>query len=408
MKLALLALAALVAASPAAAARTRAPAPTAGRLALMPLPKEQLGAIAAGLEIELGSGTTSNTRAADESLDPNDTAMQLNRAGRIVGYELAYHDVAGESIARGRGRYGVQTWVSLYRSAAEADAALTKDVADLTRYRGRYVANGVHLDAAGTFKPYGPGARATGMSETARLGKARVYETDVEFRTGSILAGVSIGRADKRSTRGDARKLARLLARRIVQVQAGHVHGPPEHVPAVARAGRPPAGRTSLAPMCLALGDLPAGTPLTTADYVADDASIAKYACEFASFRIGGSTVAKLTTDVRLYRSPEEGLGSFREIDLLYSSDALAHVLQEQLGSATVVEVRKRLDLGDDALLAIVHATVGGRQVRLIQVLIHVGPVVGSLNIFGLASDLKYADVEPYADLFAKRIEDGL
>jgi hypothetical protein len=97
-------------------------------------------------------------------------------------------------------------------------------------------------------------------------------------------------------------------------------------------------------------------------------------------------------------------------LGLIFLSDALPHLYRQEFGPRSAVELQKRLDLGDDALVTIARVPVaGGRaQARVVQVMIHDGPVVGLLTIVGLASDLKYADVEPYAAVFAKRIDDGL
>ena len=95
---------------------------TNGQLALMVLPKSQLGPTGRGLEVKIGSGVQSNAAAAEDTLDPKDTGPQLGRGGRISGYSLEYDELAFQGLKRGSGMLAVGTSVDLFTSAAAADA----------------------------------------------------------------------------------------------------------------------------------------------------------------------------------------------------------------------------------------------------------------------------------------------
>src|ERR671924_2357127 len=68
-------------------------------LATMVLPKGDLGRFGEGLAVDADSGPENNREAAENSLDPRDTARTLRQAGRLAGYELSYSDPAGSGYA---------------------------------------------------------------------------------------------------------------------------------------------------------------------------------------------------------------------------------------------------------------------------------------------------------------------
>ena len=109
-------LAALTAVLAATSLGASASGATRAQLALMVLPRSELGAGARGLDVAIGSGYLSNAVAGSRTLDPNDTEPQLDRAGRVTGYSLGYLDVAYASLARGAGLIAVESDVDLYRS----------------------------------------------------------------------------------------------------------------------------------------------------------------------------------------------------------------------------------------------------------------------------------------------------
>jgi hypothetical protein len=58
------------------------------QLAVMVVPRDQLGAIAKGLDLDDDSGPYGNKEAAEDTIDRRDTAASLRAAGRVGGYEL--------------------------------------------------------------------------------------------------------------------------------------------------------------------------------------------------------------------------------------------------------------------------------------------------------------------------------
>src|SRR3954468_18328612 len=161
----------------AGAASAVTPAATSAQLALMVLPKSQLGAAARGLDVKIGAGVQTNAAAADDTLDPHDTAGQLARGGRISGYSLEYDEIAFQRLRRGKGVLAVGSAVDQFRSAAAAKAYDAKQLRDGEHYDGKYVDAGFRLSDWHTSPAKGLGRDAVLIRETLRLGSERFYGT---------------------------------------------------------------------------------------------------------------------------------------------------------------------------------------------------------------------------------------
>ena len=72
---------------------------TRGQMALMPLPKQSLGARAIALPLDPSSGIVTNADAADDA-SPGVTTATFERLGRITGYTLDYNDAAGKALTK--------------------------------------------------------------------------------------------------------------------------------------------------------------------------------------------------------------------------------------------------------------------------------------------------------------------
>jgi len=184
-------------------------------LALMVVPRGELGAAAAGLQVELLSGETTNARAADDSFDPNDTEATITRAGRVAGYTLLYGDPSFSALRRAKGRIDLGSALDLFKTAAQAQAYEAKSLRDLRRVRGRNL-DGVVIERFSTFRVRGLGPAATGLRIVQRIGRKRVYGTYVDFQIDRILCEAAVTRADQVNADAQAVRIARTLAGRIV------------------------------------------------------------------------------------------------------------------------------------------------------------------------------------------------
>jgi hypothetical protein len=60
----------------------------------MVVPKRALGPEARKLDRDEDSGPSDNAAGAEDTVDPNDTAQDLRRAGRIQGYDLYFSNLS--------------------------------------------------------------------------------------------------------------------------------------------------------------------------------------------------------------------------------------------------------------------------------------------------------------------------
>ena len=379
----------------------------------MVLPKSQLGPAARGLEVKIGSGVQSNAAAAEDTLDPKDTAKQLARGGRISGYSLEYDELAFKGLVRGSGVLAVGSSVDLFASAAAAGRYSAKQLRDGARYDGKYVEAGFRLTDWSTSPRQG--ARQ-GRGRDPRGAAARRHALPRDARRSSAAARCwarSASRAPTRSpTRASAVRLAQLLAEADARRPAGVSLGfQPVFVPQTARKGRRPAGGPDLAPMALAAGDLPAGAQLVNGAYVANRTALGKYVREFdfPNAKLGGANLFSVESELNLLRSAAEASGVMVRLRALYGSPDVDRAFTDGFNvKAVKIEQRKSVSAGDEAIVVVLKFTVNGRTAHIAQVSMRVGRVVGLLNVGVVGPNFQPAAVEPLAVKLAQRIQRGL
>ena len=190
---------------------------------------------------------------------------------------------------RHRGVVHLGSAVHRFGSSGAADADLSKGFGDATRFAGKEVEPGLHLDKVGFAAVQGVGDRAAATTEAGRFGHTRFVTTSVAFRIGTLVGTIDVVRADDAPVLDEAIRLAGRLADRIARVESGALHEQAVPLPATAKQGQPPAGGPALAPMALSLADLPPGARIARQGYVADGDSIGDYEREFGTLRVGGA-----------------------------------------------------------------------------------------------------------------------
>lgn len=330
------------------------------QLAIMVLSADTLGAAAAGLQLDAEtSGVRDNEAAAAGSLDPDDNAAELERAGRITGYELDYADSDLTALAAAEGIYEIGTRVQLFTDAGAASQFLTRQIADYVRLDGAGTSSAYRLNGVSTFS-VDIGDEAIGLTTGIGLGQIPLHGTLVSFRVGPLLATAQLLRSDDVDDAIRVQQIARTLEQRIEGVLRGEVTGEPVPLPAPRSLG-PPASDLDPATMALRLEDLPAGTAVADEGYVDDTTAVATFR---RSFDV--SSLLRLETEVRL-------LGSSAEASL-----ALAGIAEE-LETGASVERPAAADLGDDSLA--ISAVLETEQSY--AVVVQVGRAVGAVLAVG-------------------------
>jgi hypothetical protein len=211
----------------------QAPEPTADRaadipvgdLALMVLPREELGGVAAGLRLsQEDSGASSNAKAALVSFDPEDTGETMRGAGRVAGFDLVYADTK-LLVRKGKsgGVYSVGTSVELMEDPARAAQFLHEQMAQFDRFANRPLATGARISRVGSLEVTTAGEEAQGATATVTLGGKRFRVAAVAFRRGRLVGSVSVTRADTKTPADEAVELATKLDKRIQDALAGAI-----------------------------------------------------------------------------------------------------------------------------------------------------------------------------------------
>jgi len=198
---------------------------TDAQLNLMVLGRADLGEEYADLQFIEQAGFLTNETRVKWALDPEDEASDLERFGRVNGYEAAY--VAFARPAEGAGLDEIRVGVSLFADAAGASAYLEDELADIEQGTGGQHA-GMILEDVKRFKVGGIADRSVGFRAraTAAAGQdsaAPTNVTQVYFRRGRLLADVAIGRVDEEDASEAVQTLARKLDERIQAVLRGEV-----------------------------------------------------------------------------------------------------------------------------------------------------------------------------------------
>ncbi|HKP19821.1 MAG TPA: hypothetical protein VJT84_15195 [Gaiellaceae bacterium] len=382
--------------------------PAANPLAALVVPRAQLGRAAAGLQIELTSGSTTNARAADDSFDQNDTANTLGALGRAVGFTLLYGDVGLSALRAGKGQIDLGSSIDLFKSAAHAAAYEKKTLRDLQQVRGKNL-NGVVIERSSTFNVSGLGPGATGLRIVQRIGNKRIYSTYVDFQIDRLLCEAIVNRADANNVNGQAISIARTLAGRIIAYAQNSLNAQPVRLPRPLGLRQPGKKAPKLDTMVLTNADLKGKGGVFQQGFAADDNAIASYQREFRFAPSSG--LFQLRTTAALERSAREAAGRLLVLRSIFTGPEGAATLAQLIApGATAVkrEEVRGLGLGDESFAVSVSFTSQGQRFRVIAMHERRQRVSASMILVGAAKKLTAGGIVPYAQAQDKRIKSGL
>jgi hypothetical protein len=298
-------------ADPVANAAREARDDVSAELETMVVPQEAIGGLPLGLRVTSDSGWQDNRAEAENSINPNDSAASLRKAGRLTGYQLTYNDPTGVALESGSGILSVVTWVELFRSEVAASAYLQDRIAYKRGLSGKSPRQGVAYRAVTAFDAR-VGDTAYGFREDVVFGHDRVLRTLIGFRRGRIVAGAMFVRADGEDASADAERLAGTLDSRIQQALTGTVNQEPVLIP---KDGVPldgqeptaekPAGAPDLATVALGPGDLPAGIAAEPGKYTRTTSPRFTFRRSFSpqGAAIGRTRLVGLNNEVSVFES---------------------------------------------------------------------------------------------------------
>jgi hypothetical protein len=367
-------------------------------LARMVVPHEELGAgaEAAALEVDsLDSGPISAGKAAEDTIDPKDTAKSLRHGGWRAGYELNYSDPKrAASFANHHGLVSAGSSVEAFETDSAARERLVKEIRDYERFEGKTI-QGVKLEEFDTFDAV-VGDEAWGVHFVGRVGKVRIYATGVFFRHGNLLASAGFLRADATVERARAIRLALALDERVERRLAGELREEPVPLPEKPKAKKAKHTGTkggSLDPkrFTLTARDLP-GSSVTGEGY-RKHGNVRSYVREFRlpGGRLGRSPVSYFRAMTQVLESPQA------------ADDVLAYAETFQgardLARSFIRGVLKRSPEGlmagplptrgrDTLALVSYFGPRSGGRLSAVMLLVRSGRLVGSVTVVGNGNEL--------------------
>jgi hypothetical protein len=384
------------------------------QLALMPLRKVDVPEARTFTISADASGLLDRSRAAETTIDPNDTSGDVAAEGWVRGYDVSYVERGLASLTRGSGVLEVDTSVALFSSAAAAARFNDRQTRDFGRMAHHEVDAGVVLVSSSGFGVPSLGDAADGLHAEFRIGGRAAYSTFVDFRVGRLLCEAAITRADRQPAERRVEQIARALERRVRGVLAGTVHGPPQALPKPPLAPTPPAGVPNLSSRVLQLRDLPDGSRIRREAYVKSASTTGSFSRDFhvGPEPIGRSRLLALQSAVDLFRTGKQALQALTAVASAYSSASgpmlLARLFSREaaggdLKGGKLVSAGK-IPAGDDGFAVEASFEAPLTRVTGLLIVVRVGDALGSIVATGQTGHVSSHDLVPLAQQLATRL----
>jgi hypothetical protein len=406
------------------------PEPTAARgadddlaaeLDQMVVPQEDVGGLPLGLRVTPDSGWQDNAAQAESSLDPNDSAASLDKAGRVTGYEQAYYDPTEAALDTGRGLLSFYTGVELFASEAAASTYLEDRSAHRQSLDGTSPQEGVTFRSVSSFDVNIGGEAAYGFREDAVFGGDHVFRTLIGFRRGPIVAAVMFVRADKEDAKADAVRVAGILDSRIKNALTGKIADDPVLVP---EDGTPldgqypttkkPPGVPDLGEVALGPADLPAGIASEAGKYTRTQPPRVTFRRSFfpEGKAIGRTRLVGMNNDVSVFESETAAAGSLGLTAVAIKSPDALKTFATNFAATSGLKAtnirRQEVALGARRVGVLTKFDTEAGPLVSFLVLEQRGRGVVTLEAFCLADTFRQEDLLPLVDVVGDRLEAAL
>jgi len=357
------------------------------QLAVLPLPRTELGAVGRSMPVASDSGVDSNAHAASQTTG-NVTAARLKRLGRISGYLLDY----GTPFSASPGVSEIQTEVERYRTPAAASKSLgfwRKQELDVKPLKA------FGLDVSFKKVPLAnvPRPNWAYLSVGRMHGLKPIYAVDAELVEGAYLLDVSITAGSPGAAKRLAPFIAQKLVRRFRLAQEGRLHAKPVNL----ERGKPGPPAHGPKPSKIVLTKSDVGNPATVvrAGYVSPRNAFDSYAASAYDLAMSpAGAYANLEQEVSVAGNALEA-----KYFAALAAGALAHAGGSG-GTATTVDVSS---VGDNAYGELIQVSVGSKSASEAIVVLSRGKYL-DLVITAATSKLGAADVQSLAQKAAHRL----
>lgn len=385
---------------------------TTNDLAVMVLPAAELGSVASGLDVDPDSGFQNAAAVAEDTIDPDDTAGDIEQTGLRSDYQLSYSNIASS-----KEPVQVSTEVTLFGSAEEASDFVATEIGDAEQYKGTELANGAKITSVDVKELDEPGDTAWRGTATATVGDTDITSTVVAFTIGPVAASVSITRVGNPASTAEVEELAQALATRVEAVAAGEVSETPVPVPAKTT---PPSTTTEQDPvlerMVLSLDDLPAGVTIKNDGYVTKQNGDVSFEREFAlgNSSIGRSALIGLQSNVGRMDSAAAAALAVGAVSSIVKGPEGAKLFANAFGQgagfeADSIHIRELPAGGIGDRTTALHATFDTRvgPFEAVFVFIANGRAAGQIYATGAKGKVRPGDILALARTMAKKMEAG-
>ena len=169
------------------------------------------------------SGYQDNEVEAEDTIDPEDTASDLEARGRIDGYEVAFSDfeiLVGGETSPGRPTFATSS-VDLFDTPESALAFIQRQIDDFRRFAGSQVEEGFILEALLEFDAPDVGEDTVAGRLDAILSapglETELKATFVVWRRGPVVAVVFVTAVNEEDYGAAVERLARRMDQRILE-----------------------------------------------------------------------------------------------------------------------------------------------------------------------------------------------
>ena len=356
------------------------------KLAVLALPKAELGTAARSMSLAADSGVDSNAHSASQTTG-NVTAARLKRLGRISGYLLDYGTPFSDSSRVSE----IQTEAERYRTAAAASKSLgfwRKQELDVRELK----AFGLNVSFKKVSLAHVPLAYWAYLSVGHIHGLKPIYAVDAEMVDGAYLLDVSITAGSPGAAERLAPVIAQKLIRRFNFAQQGRLHAKPVKL----QLGKPGPPARGPKPSQIVLTRADVGSPATIqhAGYVSPRNAFDQYATSAYHLAMApAGSYAALEQEVSVARSA---------LEVKYFAALAAGALAKAVGGGTATKVGLS-SVGDNAFGELVQGSVGGRPASEAVVVLSRGKYLDFV-VGVAAAKLSAADVQSLAHKAAHRL----
>jgi hypothetical protein len=384
---------------------------TRDELAIMVLPLDELGAEHAAFEPDDDSGPGTAKGVADGTVDPDDTAASVKRAGWTSGYDLTYSDPVQERLAADRrhGAFSVGTSTDLFATETDARAFIVDFIGDYERFEGKTI-EGVKLLKFDLFD-VSAGDEAWGAEFEFRGGGMKFRLTGALFRHGRLVASAYYVRADDADMRGRAATLAQVLDRRIEQVLAGDLDAEPAPLPEK----KVIATRAQLARMTLSVKDLPGDARVAEEGRFRGGANYVSYYRSFdvSNTMIGSSHLLFLRAQTDVFETEKGAEAVMRYLGTAKGRALFAREVQSNIqrdfkkaaaGRPRNFDVRELANAGPGAMGIVITFDLPTGRYRIASIFVRSGRAVAMVSGFCNAHAVHPEDMPPLGEGARERL----